>query len=109
MTDVVRLAKRSALLFSDGSLTVHAEQWPMEKVLAEREEADKGAKVGDRTKIARVTVAIEEILLDPDTMPDVKEFCSGCNHTVEVTWTYCPHCGAQARKRYAAMGGSPRD
>ena len=98
MTKIVRLEKRTALLFSDGSLTVHAEGWPMEKAEAEREEADRGAARADLTKIARVTVAIEEILLDPTDMATATEFCTGCNQPAQPDWLYCPSCGAQGRK-----------
>lgn len=101
MGDVVKIEKRTALMFADGSMSISPENWPMEKVHAQREESDEGCQPKERTKIAIVTVVVDEILLDP-TNPDFKEFdqlCTGCSQPVDRDWSYCPYCGAQGRKR----------
>ena len=56
---------RDALLFSDGSLTVFADGWPMEKIQAEGLDSDRNAPRSEWTKIVRVDIAVCEILLDP--------------------------------------------
>jgi hypothetical protein len=56
---------RDALLFSDGSMTVFAEGWSMEKIEAERVTADKNAPRSAWTRIARVNVEVVEVTYDP--------------------------------------------
>jgi hypothetical protein len=63
------MMERDGLLFSDGSITVFAEGWPMEKIEAERIEADKNTPIEDRTKIVRVLVEIDRIIFDPAEQP----------------------------------------
>lgn len=56
---------RVALLFSDGSITVFAEEWPMDKIEKERADADRGAPREGWTKIARCDIEVVEVIFDP--------------------------------------------
>ena len=61
---------RDALLFSDGSLTIFAEGWPMEQIRQERADADKHEdRLHCLTKIVRVQYSIEEVVFDPAMDP----------------------------------------
>lgn len=61
---------RDALLFSDGSLTLFAKGWPLEKIEAERQEVDKNeTDPAHMTKVARVQFEVVEILFSPTNLP----------------------------------------
>lgn len=91
---------RDALLFSDGSIQVYAEGWPMAEIEGDRADADKG--VTDRatmTKIARLEITILETLFDPATAAPGAALCGGCKQECLPDLTYCPACGAQNRMK----------
>lgn len=57
--------ERIALAFSDGSFNVHPDGWPIERAVAERDEADKNCRETERTKIVRVNLEIVDDCVVP--------------------------------------------
>lgn len=83
-TPDARHTRRLALLFSDGSYTVFASGWPIDRARHEARECDANQTDPAKfTSIVRVDIARIEVVETP-TLAAIAEHTGGT----------CPHCGA---------------